>query len=156
MCGPFWAAKRRHLDLDKAVSQPAPASLRVLAIGNEDRVKVMLHRGGYGNASIIGTNDVWDGHVLHEHAPWDIVAIAYRPDDGRDVALCRALRGGGVETAIVVSNIFSSRTKVIDVLNAGGDDCIADAMPDGELRARLAALLRRYARHQDARAIHST
>ena len=82
---------------------------------------------------------------LRRAADWQpqalVVDIGLPDADGRD--LCQALRAQGVQTPVLFLTALDTRTDLLSVFSAGGDDYMTKPFDFEELIARLRALLRR-------------
>lgn len=83
--------------------------------------------------------------LLRRAADWKpdalVVDIGLPDADGRDV--CQALRAEGIQTPVLFLTALDSRSDLLSVFSAGGDDYMSKPFDFEELIARLWALLRR-------------
>ena len=118
--------------------------MRILIVDDDRAVREALRRVltlvGYDTATADGGRDALD-HVA-QRAPDAVVLDVGMPDvDGLEV--CRRLRGAGDRVPILMLTARDAVGDRIEGLDAGADDYLIKPFDNGELKARLRALLRR-------------
>ena len=123
---------------------PQMATHRVLVVEDEEDIASplvqTLEREGYAVDRAATGRQAVEQATAQDH---DIVILDLGlPDmDGLDV--CRELRGGGYEGAVLILTARSGELDRVVGLDAGADDYLAKPFGLAELLARLRALLRR-------------
>ena len=97
-----------------------------------------------------------DGHSVERAARLDVAATFLRTvsfdlvlldlmlPDGRGLPFLRTQRGAGLKTPVIILTALDHISERIEGLNAGADDYLVKPFDLDELRARLAAVARRY------------
>ncbi len=150
---PFPALRRvsdAHAGVVGATATAHPAHvdhLRVLVIGDIQRVTALLRQAGRLSPGAdvhideapagLGGRD-WPTRVTHDLIILDALCPGF---DGP--ALCRHLRADGVTSLLVILDGSPAPADVIAGFDAGADAYLARSIDGRELRAHLAALLRR-------------
>jgi two-component system response regulator MprA len=129
-------------------------AMRVLVVDDDDSVRAAVRRAlllaGY---EVIGAED---GATALRKVPLDgpdaIVLDLGLPDvDGMEV--CRRLRRDGNRTPILMLTARDAVEDRVDGLEAGADDYLVKPYDVRELRARLAAILRRHVQGVEGRTL---
>ncbi|APR79724.1 two component transcriptional regulator, winged helix family protein [Minicystis rosea] len=79
---------------------------------------------------------------LADHA-MDVIVLDVALPDGSGIDLCRALRGDGVRTPVLLLTAHAAVPERVAGLDAGADDFLGKPFAVSELRARVRALGRR-------------
>jgi len=121
--------------------------MRILLIEDDRKLAELLRRGL--RAEQFDVEIVLDGEEGFRRAisgTYDVI-ILDRDLPRRDgMSVCRALRGQGNDTPILMLTIFGAVADRIAGLSGGADDYLPKPFDMGELVARLRALVRRRAR----------
>jgi len=120
------------------------ARRRILVVDDDPRVLSLMERGlGFeGYAVDVAADGVAALNVAREHAP-DLVVLDVMMPGLDGIEVCRRLREGDREMAILMLTGKASVPSRIAGLDAGADDYLVKPFAFDELLARIRALLRR-------------
>src|SRR4051794_18842655 len=120
--------------------------VRVLVVEDDDAIgNALLAVLGAARYEVTRTASGAATLAAVEDAQPDVLLLDLGLPDMDGVDLCRRLRRGCPDLAIVVVTARDDEMDVVLGLNAGADDYITKPFRLGELQARLAAVLRRAA-----------
>jgi DNA-binding response OmpR family regulator len=118
--------------------------MRVLLIEDDvmvsSWVKKLLDEDGL-RVDVAGTCD--DGLQLAELTDHDLIMLDLELPDRSGIAVVQALRRAGRSTPIIVLTARGDHDDAIVALDAGADDYIVKPVPNGVIKARVRAALRR-------------
>ena len=118
--------------------------MRVLVVDDHEEVRDLLlrslRRDGHEVASASTVSEARDR--LHDDV-MDVVVLDVALPDGSGIDLCRALRGEGVGTPVLLLTAHAAVPERVAGLDAGADDYLVKPFAVSELRARVRALGRR-------------
>ncbi|HEV3229227.1 MAG TPA: response regulator transcription factor [Solirubrobacteraceae bacterium] len=118
--------------------------MRALVIEDHDEVRAALRRalqlGGYQVILAAGGRE---GLLKAQTEVPDVIVLDVRMPDMDGLQVCRALRGAGNRTPILMLTAREAIADRIEGLDAGADDYVTKPYDVGELYARLRALMRR-------------
>jgi two-component system response regulator MprA len=118
--------------------------MRALVIEDDDEVRGALRRAllldGY---QVILAGGGREGLRKAQTEVPDVIVLDVRMPDMDGLQVCRALRGGGNRTPILMLTAREAIADRIEGLDAGADDYVTKPYDVGELYARLRALMRR-------------
>jgi len=124
--------------------RPGPAALRILVIEDEPGIVEFLRAGlTYEGNEVTVAQDGRSGLRLAQSGSFDLAILDLMlPElDGQEV--CRALRGGGSDLAIIMLTALRETGDKIAGLDAGADDYLTKPFSFDELLARIRAVRRR-------------
>lgn len=129
--------------------------MRVLVIEDEERFAALLTRGlveeGYAVDVTAGaTEALW---FATEH-DYDVVLLDLGLEDGDGAEVCRALRGGGRWSPIIVVTARDGVQDRVALLDLGADDYVTKPVDFAELLARIRAVIRRGRPPRPTRLVH--
>ncbi len=118
---------------------------RVLVIGRMDAYADLVRQALDALCLHIGLApdaDAARDHLTRERC--DLIVLLLPLADGDGPALCRRLRAADGHVPLVILDIVGTVDDAVAGLDAGSDAYLVEPFDAGELRARLAALLRRH------------
>jgi DNA-binding response OmpR family regulator len=118
--------------------------MRVLIIeDDEDVVRLIgddLRRAGH---TVDAVGRIEDGLYAARQVAYDLFVVDRRLPDGDGIGLVRQLRAGGQQAPILMLTAQRQVSDRVAGLEAGADDYLVKPFALAELRARIAALMRR-------------
>lgn len=125
--------------------------MRILLVEDDASIASFVRRGlselGY---SVELGGDSAAGELLATAGEFDVLVFDVRLPGRSGVELCRALRGRGVQTPILMLTALSATGDKVAGLEAGADDYLVKPFEFDELVARLRALGRRRGGNESA------
>ncbi len=118
---------------------------RVLVIGRMDAYADLVRQALDAlclHIDLASGEDAARDHLARERC--DLIVLLLPLADGDGPALCRRLRAADGHVPLVILDIVGTVDDAVAGLGAGSDAYLVEPFDAGELRARLAALLRRH------------
>lgn len=117
---------------------------RILLVDDDEQLvtllSIRLARAGY---VVTASTTADDGYQKAVQGDYDVVVLDLMLPRISGLEICAKLRSRGVLTPVLILSGQTQKEVVIRGLNAGADDYLTKPFNDGELIARLRALLRR-------------
>ena len=124
--------------------RPHNAGMRVLVVEDEEKLAALLARGlreeGY-SADIAGRGE--DALWMARAVDYDAIVLDVMLPGQDGLSTCRALRGSGVWSPVLLLTARDAVENRVEGLDAGADDYLVKPFSFAELLARLRALARR-------------
>jgi two-component system response regulator MprA len=117
--------------------------VRILVVDDDDAVRTAIARALRPDYDVSVAVDGADALARHAESPADAILLDLLMPNVGGLEVCRALRGRGDRTPILVVTARDAVEDRVDGLDAGADDYLVKPFALEELRARLRALLRR-------------
>jgi two-component system response regulator MprA len=117
--------------------------VRILVVDDDDAVRTAIARALRPDYDVSVAVDGADALARHAESPADAILLDLLMPNVGGLDVCRALRGRGDRTPILVVTARDAVEDRVDGLDAGADDYLVKPFALEELRARLRALLRR-------------
>ena len=118
--------------------------MRILLVEDEPQIADFIARGLSENGYSVDTARDGD-EALHwpSVAEFDVIVLDVMLPSTDGIEVCRTLREQGVRTPILMLTARAQEAEKVMGLEAGADDYVTKPFSARELRARIAALLRR-------------
>ncbi len=118
--------------------------MRILAVEDDERLVVLLQRGLREEGHVVDAcGTCADALGQAQTIAYDVILLDWMLPDLDGLAVCRALRRGGVATPIIMLTARGEVRERVLGLDAGADDYVVKPFEIDELLARIQALLRR-------------
>jgi DNA-binding response OmpR family regulator len=118
--------------------------MRVLVIEDDRKAAKLLAKGLQEDGFVVDIaatgEDGEDQAMTNEH---DVIVLDWLLPGKDGIAVCRALRAGGISTPILMLTARDSLADRVNGLGTGADDYLTKPFAFAELLARIRALLRR-------------
>lgn len=129
--------------------------MRVLVIEDEsDMARYLcdgLRQDGY---NVVHCSDADTGLQQAQAADWDLMIVdRMLPNEQDGLTIVQALRAQKIKTPVLVLSALASLDERVKGLREGGDDYLTKPFAFPELLARIEALTRRMAAHEESRAL---
>ena len=117
---------------------------RILLVDDDEQLvallSIRLTKAGY---AVTAATTAEDGYQKAQHSDYDVIVLDLLLPRVSGLEVCAKLRARGVLTPVLILSGQTQKEIVIRGLNAGADDYLTKPFNDGELIARIRALLRR-------------
>jgi len=117
---------------------------RILLVDDDEQLvtllSIRLTKAGY---IVTAATTAEDGYQKAQHNDYDVIVLDLMLPRISGLEICAKLRARGILTPVLILSGQTQKEVVIRGLNAGADDYLTKPFNDGELVARLKALLRR-------------
>jgi len=118
--------------------------MRVLLIEDDHKAAKLLAKGFQEEGFVVDVAPTGEaGEVQAVVNEYDVIVLDWLLPGKDGMAVCQALRTGGLSTPILMLNARDSLADRVNGLNAGADDYLTKPFAFAELLARIRALLRR-------------
>lgn len=118
--------------------------MRILVIEDEKKIASFIKRGLMEqNYTVDVAHDGNEGLYLAEINPYDLIVLDIMIPGKDGFAVCRALRGQGVDTPILMLTARDDLKDKVYGLDSGADDYLTKPFAFAEFLARVRVLLRR-------------
>lgn len=124
--------------------------MRILIIEDHRPLAQSLARGLREETYAVDTAfDGEEGHFLAENNPYDAIVLDLIIPKLDGLELLKKLRQKGVSTPVLILTALDAPEQIVAGLETGADDYLIKPFHFDELLARIRALIRREAHHQD-------
>lgn len=130
---------------------------RILVVEDEEDLAFGLRRTlEFDGYTVDCAGDGAEGLAMALDEPYDLVILDVMLPVMRGMAVLEHLRREGIDTPVLILTALGDERSTVRGLRAGADDYVAKPFAIDELRARVAALLRRAARAPESgsRVVH--
>jgi DNA-binding response OmpR family regulator len=118
--------------------------MRILIVEDDRKTASLLARGLQEEGFVVDiAHSAEHADELSFAVDYDLIVIDWLLREKDGLALCRDLRGRGVQTPIIMLTARDALTDRVTGLNTGADDYLTKPFAFDELIARIRALLRR-------------
>lgn len=126
------------------LKQMSTIGRRILLVDDDEQLvtllSIRLTKAGY---AVTVATTAEDGYQKAQHDDYDVIVLDLILPRISGLEVCAKLRARGILTPVLILSGQTQKEVIIRGLNAGADDYLTKPFNDGELVARLKALLRR-------------